>query len=49
MPEITIILRSILFQLLDTDDIKKARAAVMAMCAKDDIAAVKEQLANVTK
>ena len=47
MLETTVILRAILFQLLETEDIEKARAAVMAMCTKDDVAAVKEQLANI--
>ncbi|GHU91627.1 hypothetical protein FACS1894202_13420 [Clostridia bacterium] len=44
--ETTAIVRSILFQLEITDNIKAARRAVKAMCTKDDIAAVRELVAE---
>jgi hypothetical protein len=44
--EATAILRSILYQLKMTDDIKVARRAVAAMCMDDDIAAVEKIIAD---
>lgn len=43
------LLRSILFNALRTDDINEVRAAIMAMCSDDDIAAVKGHLADLQK
>ena len=45
--ETTVILRAVLFQALRTNNVEEIRAAIKAMCSKDDIAAVKEQIAEV--
>jgi hypothetical protein len=47
--ETTAIIRSLLYHLESTDDIEEARRAVKAMCTKDDIAAVKELIAEREK
>ena len=44
--ETTAILRQLLFQALRSNDIDDIRDAIAVMCTKDDIAAVKEQLAE---
>lgn len=44
MKETEVILRSILYQVLKAGNLKEAQNAVMVMCSKDDIAAVKQQI-----
>jgi len=43
------ILRSILFTAKSTDDIKKVRLAIQAMCSKDDIDSVDAALAQLNE
>ena len=45
--EIRAILRAILFNALKSDNLSEVRAAIMAMCTDDDIAAVKGHLAEL--
>lgn len=44
--ETTVILRSILYQLKESEDLIDAVMAVEAMCTKDDIAAVEQKIAE---
>jgi hypothetical protein len=42
--ETTVLLRTILFQVLEAKNMYEIETAIKAMCTKDDIAAVKEQI-----
>ena len=42
--ETEVILRSILYQTLKANSLKEVQNAILAMCSKDDISAVKQQL-----
>ena len=42
--ETTVLLRSILFQIMTAESIEDIKVAVEVMCTKDDIAAVKEKV-----
>ena len=42
--ETTVLLRTMLFQLMTANSREEAEIALKAMCSKDDIAAVKEQV-----
>jgi len=44
--ETTAILRSVLFNLMKSEDVADAIDEVKVMCSKDDIAAVEQQLAE---
>ena len=45
--ETEVILRTILFQVMTAESKEAAIIAIQAMCSKDDIAAVKEQIAEL--
>jgi hypothetical protein len=45
--ETTTLLRSILFQMLHSQDFDVSLHAVKAMCSKDDIAAVEKEIAEL--
>jgi hypothetical protein len=47
--ETTVLLRTILYQLMDADSLEDAIHAVKVMCSKDDIAAVQAQLEEKRK
>jgi len=42
--ETTILLRTILYQIMTANSLEDAKRAVEVMCTKDDIAAVKEKV-----
>ncbi|MCL1989708.1 MAG: hypothetical protein FWG67_02345, partial [Defluviitaleaceae bacterium] len=45
--EIELILRALLFQAMQAESKEEIELAIRAMCSKDDIAAVKEQIAEL--
>ena len=47
--ETTVLLRTILFQLMKADTREEAIMAVRVMCSKDDIAAVEQEIAEFRK
>jgi hypothetical protein len=47
--ETTVILRTILYQAMNAESLDEVIDAVKVMCSKDDIAAVKEQIAESKK
>jgi|GEM_PF-969371 len=47
--ETTTILRTVLFRIMTSESLEEAEIAVKAMCTKDDIASVKERVAEWEK
>ena len=45
--ETEVILRALLFQAMQAESKEEIELAIRAMCSKDDIAAVKEQIAEL--